>query len=233
VPSGTNNGCRPIAEYGNNSQYSSAGDSDYHGLHLSFTQRPARWGHYRVSYTLSRSMNSVGGFFFSSPIDPFDLSKDWARSDDDQRHRFVVHGALQTSMAPATTGWEHLTHGFQLSGMLQTYSAVPFNILSGVTTIQGTPGRPIVDGEFIERNAGSSSAFFSLNLRVSRGFRLAGRLQLEGMVEGFNVTNHTNVVTRNTVFGTGAYPTQPRPGFGDATAVGEPRSFQVSARIRF
>ena len=233
VPAGTNNGCRPNPEYGNNSQYSSAGESDYHGLHVAFTQRPARWGHYRVSYTLSRSMNNVGEFFFSQPIDPFDLSKDWGRSDDDQRHRLVIHGTVQTSMAPATTAWEHLTHGFQASGMLQTYSAVPYNILSGVTTIQGTPGRPIVDGAFIQRNAGSSSAFFSLNLRVSRTFRLAPRLQIEGMVEGFNVTNHSNVVTRNTVFGTGPYPTNPLPAFGQVTGVGEPRSLQVSARLRF
>ncbi len=233
VPSGTNNGCRPNPEYANNTQYSSAGESDYHGLHVSFMQRPSRWGHYRVSYTLSRSRNNVGEFFFSQPIDPFDLSKDQGRSDDDQRHRLVINGAVQTSMAPAATAWQRLTNGFQLSGMLQAYSALPFNILSGVTTIQGTPGRPIVEGEFIERNAGSSSAFFSLNLRVSRTFRLTPRLQLEGMVEGFNVTNHTNVVTRNTVFGTGAYPTEPLPAFGQPTNVGEPRSLQVSARIRF
>ena len=89
VASGTNNGCRPNPSYANNSQYSSVGDSNYHGLHVSFVQRPARWGHYRVSYTLSKSMNNVGEFFFSSPIDPFDLSKDWGRSDDDQRHRLV------------------------------------------------------------------------------------------------------------------------------------------------
>ena len=58
VASGTNNGCRPIPAYANNSQYSSAGDSNYHGLHLSFIQRPTRWGYYRVSYTLSKSMNN-------------------------------------------------------------------------------------------------------------------------------------------------------------------------------
>ena len=56
--------------------------------------------------------------------------------------------------------------------MLQAYSALPFNITSGVTTIQGTAGRPIVDGAFIERNAGIGSDFFSLSLRVSRAFRL-------------------------------------------------------------
>ena len=111
----------------------------------------------------SKSMNNVGEVFFSSPIDPFDLSKDWGRSDDDQRHRLVVNGAVNTSMEPATTPWETLSHGFQLSGMLQAYSALPFNITSGVTTIQGTAGRPIVNGAFIERNAGIGSDFFSLS----------------------------------------------------------------------
>ena len=95
VASGTNNGCRPNPNYANNSQYSSVAESNYHGLHVSFVQRPAAWGNYRVSYTLSKSMNNVGENFFSSPIDPFDLSKDWGRSDDDQRHRLVFNGRRQ------------------------------------------------------------------------------------------------------------------------------------------
>ena len=41
VAAGTNNGCRPNSTYGNNSQYSSVGESNYHGLHVSFVQRPA------------------------------------------------------------------------------------------------------------------------------------------------------------------------------------------------
>jgi hypothetical protein len=178
-------------------------------------------------------MNNVGEFFFSSPIDPFDLSKDWGRSDDDQRHRLVIHGVVQTSMEPATTALEYLTHGFQVSGMLQAYSALPFNITSGVTTVQGTAGRPVVNGSFIERNAGVGSAFFSLNARISRAFRLKGRLKAEAIAEGFNLTNHQNVLTRNTNFGPGAYPTNPSATFGQITAVGEPRSFQFGVRVQF
>jgi hypothetical protein len=178
-------------------------------------------------------MNNVGEFFFSSPIDPLDLSKDWGRSDNDQRHRLVVSGAIQTSTAPAETMWEHLTHGFQLSGLVQAYSAAPFNITSGVTTIQGTAGRPIVDGAFIERNAGEGTAFFNLSARISREFRLAGRVRLEALAEGFNLTNRTNVVTRNTNFGSGAYPTNPAPTYGQITSVGEPRSFQFGLRLKF
>ncbi len=47
---------------------------------------------------------------------------------------------------PADSTWQRLTHGFQLSTLLQAYSAAPFNITSGVTTVQGTAGRPIVNG---------------------------------------------------------------------------------------
>jgi outer membrane receptor protein involved in Fe transport len=233
VASGTNNGCRPNPNYANNSQYSSVADSNYHGLHVSFVQRPTRWGSYRVSYSWSTSKNNVGEFFFSSPIDPFDLSKDWGRSDDDQRHRLTLNGTVHTSLEPATTAWEHLTHGFQLSGLVQAYSALPFNITSGVTTVQGTAGRPIVDGEFISRNAGIGSDFFSLNARVSREFRITSRLQVEALAEGFNLTNHVNVLTRNTNFGTGEYPTNPLPTFGRVTAVGDPKTFQFGLRVRF
>jgi hypothetical protein len=220
VAVGTNNGCRPNPTYGNNSQYSPLALSAYHGLHVSFVQRPTRWGSYRVSYALSKATDNVGEFFFSSPIDPFDLSKDAGRSDDDQRHRLVVNGAVNAV-------------GFQLSGMLQYYSALPFNITSGVTTVQGTAGRPIVGGAFIERNGGTGPDFFSTSARLSRSFRLGGRMGLEALVEGFNLTNRVNIVTLNGNFGAGAYPTNPSPTFGQTTAVGDPRAFQFGLRLKF
>jgi len=233
IASGANNGCRPNPAYGNNSQYSPLAASSYHGVHLSFVQRPARWGSYRVSYTLSKAMDDVGEFFFSSPIDPFDLSKDWGRSDDDQRHRLVVNGAIASPAGPSRTLWARLTSGLQLSGTLQYYSALPFNVTSGVTTIQATAGRPIVNGAFIERNAGTGPDFFAINARLSRSFRISGRTQIEALVEAFNLTNRANVVTVNGNFGAGAYPVNPSPTFGKATSVGDPRSLQFAARLKF
>jgi hypothetical protein len=220
VPSGTNNGCRPNPSYANNSQYSSVGDSNYHGMHVSFVQRPARWGHYRVSYTFAKSMNNVGEFFFSGPIDPTDLAKDWGRSDNDRRHRLVVNGGVQVM-------------GVQLSGVVQAYSAAPLNITSGVTTIQGTAGRPLVNGAFLQRNAGKADAFFTLGARVSRSFRVAGRVELEALLEGFNLTNRVNVLTRNANFGAGTYPINPSPTFLQVTSVGDPRALQLGLRARF
>jgi hypothetical protein len=233
VASGTNNACRPVSSYANNSQYSSAGRSNYHGIQVSYVQRPSSWGAFRVSYALSKSMNNVGEFFFSGPIDPFDLSRDWGRSDNDQRHRLTLNGSLTSPRGRADTALKKLTYGFQLSGSMQAYSALPFNITSGVTTLQGTVGRPIVDGRFLERNAGVGSDFFSVNLRLSRSVAVGSGARLEGVVEAFNVTNRRNDLTRNTNFGTGAYPTNPSATFNQVTAVGDPRTFQFALRVRF
>ena len=218
--SGSNNGCRPNANYANNNQYSSEAESTYHGVHVSFIQRPRAWAQYRVSYTLSKSMNNVGEFFFSAPIDPFDLSKDWARSDDDQRHRLFFNGAFD------------LPFRLTLSGAVQAYSALPFNITSGVTTIQGTPARPVVNGQFIERNAGTGTAFFTASAKLSRAFGISGPVQLETALEVFNLTNRANPIARNTNFGVGSYPSNPLPAFGQVTAVGDPRSVQLAVRLQ-
>jgi hypothetical protein len=230
---GNNNGCRPNPNYANNSQYRSQADSIYNALHVSFQQRPTKWGSYRISYAYSKSKNNVGEFFFSGPVNPYNIWEDWGRSDDDQRHRLVVQGALHSSMGPASTPWQKLSHGFQLSGFLQYYSALPLNITTGAATIQGTTGRPIVNGAFIERNAGEGADFFSVNLRVIRIFALAERVRLEALAEAFNALNHRNNLTKNGVFGTGAYPTNPSASFGNVTAVRDPRSLQFALRLRF
>jgi hypothetical protein len=229
----------------NNSQYRGAGDSNYHGLHVTYLQRPNDWSTIRVSYALSKSMNDLGEAFFSSPTDPTHVMKDWGRSDNDQRHRLVVNASVNSPLTPATTMWERISHGFQLSTMLQYYSSLPFNIVSGVNSLQGTAGRPFADGsistpnfdvrlvEFIPRNAGTGSDFFALNMRVSRSFRLSGRSRVEGLVEVFNLTDRVNPITRNTTFGPGSYPLNPVASFNTVTAVGDPRTVQFGVRFTF
>jgi hypothetical protein len=221
VAAGSNNGCRPNPNYANNSQYSSLADSHYDGLHVSFVQTPVRWGSYRISYTWSKSLDNVGEFFFSSPLNPFNIWQDYGRSDDDQRHRLVFHGTLRAPF------------GFQLSGMLQYYSALPFNITTGQTTIQGTTARPQVNGAYISRNAGSGFDTFNVNARLSRTFQITDRLKVDAMFESFNALNHVNGVTLNGTFGAGAYPANPSPSFGQMTAVGDPRTAQLALRASF
>lgn len=231
--SGSNNGCRPNPAYANNNQYSSVGSSVYDGLHVSLVQRPVAWGSYRVSYTYSKSMNNLGEAFFNSPIDPTDLSKDWARSDDDQRHRLMVTGSVATPEKIGRTKWGRALRNLQASASLQAYSALPFNITSGVTTIQGTAGRPVVDGEFIERNAGEGGSFRTVSLRISRKIAVGKRAHIEPLAEVFNLLNTRNDIARVGVFGAGAYPSNPAANFGQVTVVGDPRTFQFGLRVIF
>jgi hypothetical protein len=221
VAAGANNGCRPDPTYANIAQYSPAADSWYDGLHVSFMRRASRWGSVRVSYTYSKAMDDIGEFFFSSPIDSSNIWRDYGRSDDDQRHRVVVHGTVTPRQ------------GWSVSGVLQYYSALPLNVLAGTNTVQGTPARPMVNGDFIPRNAGTGNDLFTVSARVSKSFVLHDRVRVEATAEAFNALNHRNNLTLNATFGAGAYPANPLPSFRQPTGAGEPRSGQLGLRVSF
>lgn len=244
-------GTRPDPTRGNIKPYSSAFDSYYDGLAVSYLQRPVSWGSVRLSYTWSKAIDDVGEFFFSSPINNFDLRVDRARSDDDQRHRVVFNTVLNSPTSNARRFTDHLTHGWTLSGILQYYSRLPFNITTGANTKQATAQRPCASGlslgangglnpctealrgAVIGRNAGNGFDFFGLNTRLSRTFALTEKVKLEGMVDVFNTLNHRNDMIPNSTWGTQPYPTMPKATFGRATAVGDPRNVQLAARISF
>ena len=237
--------CRPVSTYQNNKQYSPAADSQYDGLSASYVERPIRWGSFRVSYTFSKALDDVSEFFFSAPINNFNIKQDWGRSDDDQRHRLVFDASVHSSAAPAQTVWGRISHGFQLSGILQYYSALPFNVVTGATNIQGTSSRPCVGlaGNaaactnniplMIGRNTGEGFDFFTLNARLTRTFPIRERVHLEAIAEAFNTLNHRNNLIPNTTFGSGIYPTAPATTFGQPTAVGDPRQVQLALRLAF
>jgi hypothetical protein len=249
-------GSRPDATRGNIKPYDSVFDSYYDGLAVSFLERPVSWGSVRMSYTWSKAIDDVGEFFFSSPINNFDLSVDRSRSDDDQRHRLVFDATLNSPTSHADTFMAHVTHGWRLGGIVQYYSQLPFNVTTGGQTKQQTTQRPCIaatglsvapsgvtnacteglKGFVIGRNTGVGFDFFGLNARVSRTFELTSRLHLEGIAESFNALNHRNDMIPNGTFGSGAYPASPNSTgtpFGAATAVGDPRSIQLAARINF
>ena len=77
--------------------------------------------------------------------------------------------------------------------------------------------------------------FDSLNLsaRLSRTFQLSDRVTLQGMVEAFNTLNHFNGVNDNGVFGSGTYPANPSPTYGQVTSGSEPRSLQLALPVQF
>jgi hypothetical protein len=252
--------CRPNPNYANNKQYYPGADSYYDALTVSYVQRPMRFGSARISYTWSKAIDDVSEFFFSSPVNNYDVGEDRSLSDDDQRNRVVFDGTLHSSFDPARTWTQRLTHGYELGGILTYYSAFPFNVTSGASAsttanIQATTLRPCLPGKaagcalalpgtMIGRNAGMGFPSFNINARVSRTFGLGERMKLQGIAEAFNVVN-----TRNDLFPSGSYGTScyypsslgatgtaacvVPAAFGKPTAAADPRSFEFAAKLTF
>jgi hypothetical protein len=207
---------RPDPTVGNNSQYQSVGRSDYNGLTLSLRHTGGRWGSHRASYTLSKTLDNAGNAFFSSPQNNFDVDDDYGRSDNDQRHRVVLSGAV-------TPAW-----GLDLSYIFAAASAPPFNIQTGGdrngdTTVNDRPAG-------VARNTGEGFSSATLDVRVGRRFAAGGGHTVEVTLDAFNVLNQSNYLIPNNIIGTG--PTPP-VSFGRPTAAGDPRQLQLGVRWSF
>jgi len=207
---------RPDPNWGNISRFESSGRSNYDGMVVSYNQRAARWANVRVSYTLSKTIDDAGNFFFSSVQDNFNIRDDRGLSDNDQRHRLVASGSID---AP---------HGFQFGYIFTYASRLPFNVLLGNDRNLDTNNndRPLGVG----RNTGHGFDFASLDLRVSKRFKLTERVDLQLLAEGFNMLNRANFGVPNNTFGSGV---NPLPSFGQPTQAFDPRQFQFGMRVSF
>ena len=219
---------RPDPNWGNIGRFESAGDSYYNGLVVSFNKQAARWANMRVSYTLSKTTDDAGNFFFSTPQNNFNLRDDMGPSDNDQRHRLVVSGSFQAPERGNEEGLRRALHGFQLSYIYTYASRLPFNVLLGNDRNfdTNTNDRPLGVG----RNTGRGFDFASLDMRLSRRFRITERFGLEVMAEGFNLFNRANFGVPNNTFGSGS---SPLATFGQPTAAFDPRQLQFGLKLSF
>ena len=120
---------------GNIGRFESSGNSYYNGLVVSFNKRAARWANVRVSYTLSKTIDDAGNFFFSTPQNNFNLRDDRGLSDNDQRHRLVISGSFQALHQGKQEGLRRALHGFQLSYIFTCASRLPFYVILGTRNL--------------------------------------------------------------------------------------------------
>jgi hypothetical protein len=221
---------RPDPRFANVTRFESSGESAYDALTVSLNRRAARGLSFRLAYTLSKAIDTSGNFFFSTPQDNFNLRDERGLSDNDQRHRLTLSGSLEMPQ-PASQGASHLRRaagGFQLSYIFTYASATPFNIQTGADRNNDTN---VNDRPFgVGRNTGRGFDFASLDVRLSRRFRLTERVRLEALAEGFNVFNRANLQLPNNIFGTGQTL---RAGFGTPNAAADPRQLQFGLRLDF
>ena len=257
--------------------------TNYDGLLLSFERRYAKRYQFRASYTLSRTNNYANDDqipFSNGPIDSNDLRREYGPTPNDQRHRFSFSGVFtlpgEVRMSPIFTlassvpmdillpdgssrvcelqrnsGARQFKTGAQLNAALSQINAAGGSLCPNPDPSTGSKPRVLVP--LVRDDLEFGDNFSSLDLRVSKIFRIGERWTIEPIAEVFNLFNVTNVLGVSNVNYSGFSNVLVRdsndpgsPGFlrsssfgqpvttaGGVFGSGGPRAFQFAARVTF
>lgn len=255
----------------------------YDGLLLSVEKRFANRYQFRASYTLSRSLNYANDDqipFSNGPIDSNDLRREYGPTPNDQRHRFSFSGVFQLpgdvrvspifSLASSVpidillpdgssrvcelqrnAGARQFHTGAELNAALSQINAAGGSLCPNPDPSTGFKPRVLVP--LVRDDLKLGDNFSSLDLRVSKVFRVGERWTIEPIAEVFNLFNVTNVLGVSNVNYSGFSNVLVRdsndpgnPGFlrsssfgqpvttaGGVFGSGGPRAFQFAARVTF
>ncbi len=234
-------------------QYTSFGQTWYKGATLSLNKRLSNNYQFLVSYTYSKAQDTSTDFQSAFIVqdngagrDPnnltglpigFNPNGDKGAATHDQRHRLVVSGLYQFP-------WQ-----VQFSTIITAASGRPFTPLAGADLNgDGNGGASAPDRarrvvgdptSAVARNSQTMKGQFIVDTRLSKRFTLDGRRAVEGIVDVFNLLDHTNYTEINNIFGTGAFPNAPqkdasgRVTYGTYTEALPGRQIQLAAKIIF
>ncbi len=248
-------GARPNTNFGRITTVSPLVDSKYNGLVLQVNRRLSRGLQFQASYTEARATdNGQSSQTFTSAnnvLNPFDLGLEEGTSNFEIRHRFVANAIWISKVGAEGSTLNAILSGFTISPTFATSSGVPYTatltgntpnttrVFTGVLGAGGSNRLPS-----IPRNAYKLPKTANFDLRISRGFNLAGSQKAEVLVDIFNVTNRLNYTAVNslmyTVGGTVAAPTLTyNPTFQTLTNANSnyfvftPRQVQLALRYTF
>jgi hypothetical protein len=208
---------RPDPKYGPINLKDSNGYSDYFALATSFTRRYHNNFQGGLTYTLMFFKHDTGissAGYGSQLLNPFDVSMEWARSAEFQRHTLNANGV-----------W-NMAWGLLLAGSFHYGSGNYATIVSPSDPLGQVNGarRVLPDLTVIPRNTYLLDPWQSLDLRLSKEVRV-GSVKFTGMAEVFNLYNYARY-NRNMIYGSAL--------FGQPTSsAGIPRTGQLAFRVSF
>jgi hypothetical protein len=223
-------------------QYSSVATALYRGGIFEVNKRFSNHFALIANYTYSKAIDESTDFNSDfSPNDQTDLRAERALSSFDQRHKVVIAAVIESPWkgGAGAGALNRIFSNFQLAPIFRYNSPHPFTLLAGTNVNNdrhSTNDRPPGAG----RNTGIGPNYISLDMRLTRGFKISETTFLQLMAEGFNLFNRTNYASVNNVVGVigppfdlrgnaALSPSQPL-GF---TSAFPKRQFQFGVRLSF
>ena len=186
----------------------SRGKSLYRGLTVGVRKRFSEGYQVEANYVLSKDLDDDSNErdpFTDRSFNFFDLTKDYALSDRDIRHKFNLFGFFEIP-------WQ-----LKLNTRIQARGAQPI-----------TPDPRVLNGNDRGRNTDrKDTGFFTFDWRLGRSFRAGRTLEVTPLIEMFNTFNNENNInplTTNLLFDFSGFL---------RTGVGDPRQVQLAVRVAF
>jgi hypothetical protein len=216
---------RPDPFYGVITDIKSDAESKYTGVTATLRRRYDNHfsAYAAVTYSIDKDNDSNERNFSGIQAEDFNnLDLNYGYSNRDQRWKTAINGV-----------WDTPWWGIGLTGTFRYYTGSPYTPLVGADVNgdgQSGTDRPTINGVNLGRNSFRQPDFYSLDLRVSKSFKIwTGDLSL--FADCFNCTNAANRSTTNTTWGT---LQTPRADFGTLNNVTTtPRTIQLAARYDF
>ena len=208
---------RPNPNLGQERQIESEGYQKSNSLELTFRGRPSRFFAGQVQYTLGKTYNNTSGITYF-PGNSYFAAADWARSDNDRRHKFDLLGSTE------------IAKYFSIGAALSLYSGKPVNVTTGADDNHDGiyNDRPILPAVFA-RNTMHGPGLINLDLNLEHDFLFVkGKKEGPALTVGlnaFNVLNHQNDATYVGVLSS-VY-------FGKAVSALPPRRMQLNLQFKF
>ena len=213
-----------------------AAGSLYDGMHVGVTHRFSQSFSVVAAYTLAHLKDSTTGPFYY-PNNQFNLADEWAVSPDNQTHTLTIAGSYAWKWGIALSGSFHFGSGqnFQVTANQNPFGAtgVTDRLFLATSPYYGSPSNvkaSTVPGyKIVARDSLVGHQIKRVDLRLSKTFTVKERVRFIPMVEAFNLFNHSNFGTYQTVVNVAQYglPAQ------NADLAYAARMLQFAGRIEF
>jgi hypothetical protein len=215
-----------------------AAGSIYDGLHVAVQHRFAQNFSAAVAWTLARLKDSTTGAFYY-PNNQYNLAGEWATSPDNQTNTLSIAAAWTMKWGFSLSGSFHYGSGqnFQVTANQNPFNATGvtdrlflattayYTAASNITplTINGTAY------DLAKRDSLVGNQIARVDMRLSKTFTIKERVRLIPMIEAFNLFNHSNFGSYQTVVNVASYgsPVQ------NTDLAYAPRMLQFAGRLEF